>query len=104
MPVLTTEDAKRHLNVTHSFDNDLIAAKLAAATDWVAAYTGLEIPTGPYDSEEDKLEIPARVNEAILMLMGHLYANRETVLVGVAAQELPFGLLDMLADYRAWCA
>jgi len=42
------------------------------------------------------------VNEAILMLMAHLFNNRESVLVGVTAQELPFGLLDMLSDYRAW--
>jgi hypothetical protein len=104
MPLLTTEDAKKHLNVTHSFDDALIAAKLVAATDWVASYTSLEIPADPSDSEEDQVEVSARVNEAILLLVAHLYNNRETVLVGVVAQELPFGLLDMLADYRAWCA
>ena len=92
--MLTLSDAKRHLNVTTDADNDLITAKLAAASDWVAMYTGALITEAT----------SARVKEAILMLMAHLFNNRESVLIGVTAQELPFGLLDMLSDYRAWCA
>ncbi|MEH2542817.1 head-tail connector protein [Bradyrhizobium sp. AZCC 1699] len=94
MALLTLTDAKAHLNVTTEADNDLITAKLAAASDWVAAYTGAQITEAT----------PARVNEAILMLTGHLFANREATLIGLSAEQLPFGLLDMLSDYRGWCA
>ncbi|MEH2517551.1 putative phage protein (predicted DNA packaging) [Bradyrhizobium sp. AZCC 1610] len=93
MALLTLADAKAHLNVTTDADDDLITAKLAAASDWVATYVG------EFNGNE-----PPRVREAVLMLAAHLYNNRETVLVGITAQELPFGLLDMLSDYRAWCA
>jgi len=97
-PGLTLADAKRHLNVplNNSLDDQLIQSKLEAATNWVATYTGEEI------TEETVL--PARMKEAILMLTAHLFQNREAVLVGLTAERLPFGLLDMLSDYRAWCA
>jgi hypothetical protein len=102
---LGATDLAKHLNVTGSQDAHLIGAKLAAATDWVGAYTGLTIDmTASEDEEDDRPLVPPRVREAILMLAAHLYNNRESVLVGVTAQELPFGLLDMLSDYRAWCA
>lgn len=93
---LTVREVKQHLNIDllNGLDEDLIESKLAAASNWVAAFTGAEITSAT----------PPRVKEAILMLTAHLFNNRETVLVGVTAQQLPFGLLDMLADYRAWCA
>jgi hypothetical protein len=43
--------------------------------------------------------MPAPVDEAIRQLAGHLYANREATLVGVTAQALPFGVLDLLTPY-----
>ena len=92
--MLTLEDAKAHLNLTTDVDDGLVTSKLATASDWVAIYTGAEITEAA----------PARVKEAILQLTAHPYQNRESVLVGVTAQELPFGFLDLLADYKGWCA
>jgi uncharacterized phiE125 gp8 family phage protein len=80
---------------------------LVAAMDWVSSFSGLAIEFYSdleEGAEDNRPRVPPRVREAILMLAAHLYNNRETVLVGVTAQELPFGLLDMLSDYRAWCA
>jgi hypothetical protein len=91
--MLTLDDAKAHLNVTTDVDDALITAKLAAATEWTALYTGAEITD----------TTPKAVNEAILQLTAHLYANREASLVGVTAQSLPMGFLDLLEPYRAWC-
>jgi uncharacterized phage protein (predicted DNA packaging) len=91
--MLTLADAKAHLNVTFDTDDALITAKLAAASDWVAIYTGAEIT----DST------PKPVNEAILQLTAHLYANREASLIGMVGQSLPMGFLDLLEPYRAWC-
>jgi uncharacterized phage protein (predicted DNA packaging) len=86
-------DIKAHLNVTTDVDDDLITEKLAAAADWVAKYTGI-----PVDADD----IPPSVNEAVRQLTAHLYANREASLVGVTAQALPFGFLDLLINERAW--
>lgn len=91
--MITLDDMKAHLNVTTDVDDALITAKLAAASEWVAIYTGSEVTDAT----------PAPVNEAIQQLAAHLYANRESTLVGVTAQALPFGMLDLLEPYRAWC-
>lgn len=93
MPI-TLDQAKAHLNLG-SIDTDdaLISDKLAAAKAWVGAYTA---------SNVDADGTPAPVNEAVLQMTAHLYQNREASLVGVTAQELPFGFLDLLAPYRAF--
>ncbi|MGW1423192.1 head-tail connector protein [Bradyrhizobium manausense] len=92
MPGVTLDQAKAHLNVTIDLDDALIADKLAAAKDWISSYTG---------SDPDGGNLPA-LNEAVLQLTAHLYANREVSLVGVSASELPFGFLDLLTPYRAF--
>ena len=100
-------DITTHLNLTNldGSERDLVRSKLVAATDWIATYAGIKIEMCASDDEEDERpDVPPRVREAILMLAAHLYNNRESVLVGVTAQELPFGILDLLADYRGWCA
>lgn len=91
--MITIADLKAHLNITTDVDDALIADKLSAAADWVAKYTGI-----PADSDE----IPPAVNEAVRQLAAHLYENREASLVGVTAQSLPFGFIDLLINDRAW--
>ncbi|WP_407192526.1 head-tail connector protein [Bradyrhizobium sp. STM 3566] len=93
MPGITLNQAKAHLNVTLDADDALITGKLAAAKAWVGAYTA---------SDPDGDTAPAPIGEAVLQLTAHLYQNREASLVGVTAQELPFGFLDLLAPYRAF--
>ena len=84
---------KAHLNITDDADDALLTDKLAAASEWVSKFTAILA---------DSPEIPAPVLEAIRMLAAHLYENREATLIGVTAQTLPFGMLDMLSPYRAW--
>lgn len=93
MSAVTLTDLKAHLNVTTDIDDALLTDKLAAAKAWVASYTA-----GSVDADDT----PAPVNEAIRQLAAHLYANREATLIGVTAQCLPFGFLDLLANYRAF--
>ena len=40
------------------------------------------------------------INAAILLIVGHLYTNREDVIVGVSACELPNGAKSILNHYR----
>lgn len=81
---------KAHLNITIDIDDPLLADKLQTASEWIARYTGIPV---------DACDTPAPVNEAIRQLTAHLYANREASLVGVTAQSLPFGVLDLLTPY-----
>jgi hypothetical protein len=84
---------KAHLNITDDTDNELLTDKLAAASAWIAAYTG---------GEPGASDIPSPVEEATRQLAAHLYENREATLIGITAQTLPFGMLDLLAPCRAW--
>jgi uncharacterized phage protein (predicted DNA packaging) len=90
---VTLQSLKAHLNLTTNDDDALLTDKLAAATEWTSKFTG--IPA-------DAADAPAPVNEAVRQLAAHLYENREASLIGVTAQSLPFGFLDLLEPYRAW--
>ena len=90
---VSTANLKAHLNISTDMDDGLLSDKIAASSEWIAQYTGIPI---------DASDMPAPVNEAIRQLAAHLYENREATLVGVTAQSLPFGLLDLLMPYREW--
>ena len=38
--MITLDDLKAHLNITTSTDDDLLTGKIAAAEEWIRAYTG----------------------------------------------------------------
>lgn len=48
--------------------------------------------------------VPGPIKAAMLLLIGHLFENREAVAsgAGVASAELPLGVRALLAPYRAW--
>lgn len=43
---------------------------------------------------------PPALVAAVKLLMAHLYANREAVVVGTTTSELPLGLVDMCRPFR----
>lgn len=45
-------------------------------------------------------DLPEDVQAAMLLLIGHLYANREATTVGVTASNLPFGVEALLSPYK----
>lgn len=94
MPVIELADLKAHLNVTTNADDALLTGKIAVAEAWIEQFTG--------EAFADYETIPEPLKEAIRQLASHLYENREATLVGVTAQALPFGVLDLLTPYRAW--
>ena len=47
-------------------------------------------------------DVPEPLREAIRRLAADMYENREASLVGVSAQELPFGVADLIAPWRTW--
>ena len=44
-------------------------------------------------------ELPADVRAAALLIVGHLYENREAVVIGTIATDLPMGVELLLAPY-----
>lgn len=109
MPMISTDDLKRHMNLTTTDDDSLIADKIRVASEWVSSLTGIPADIDPSvlpDADgdiPDTRNIPAPVKEAVRQLAAHLYENREAVLVGgITAQALPFGFLDLIDPYRQW--
>lgn len=92
--IITLEDMKAHLNVTTNDDDALITAKIEAAQAHIEAL----LPAGSLDNMAGNPD----VCEAVRQLAAHFYENREAVLVGVNAQELPMGVYQLLLPHRDW--
>ena len=89
-------DLKAQLNIIDDdADDALLDRKIAAAEASVSADIGALTPVTYGDA-------PADLREAILMKAAHLFENREAVLVGISAQELPLGYADLIAPHRKW--
>lgn len=93
---VSLEDAKAHLNITIDADDALITRLISVAQDWLERQLGYGIATRYPDG------MPPAINHAVLLMVAHYYENREAALVGVNAQTLPFGVIDIVNDYRDW--
>lgn len=90
-----TADLRAHLHVDDCPEENVQLNRMQlAAEGWIEAYVGK--PLAEFDP------LPAAIRMAVLMLAGHFYENREASLVGVTAGEVPFGVRDLVAPYRAW--
>lgn len=50
----------------------------------------------------DASSIPEPIKQAMLLMIGHLYENRETSAMGSASQILPFGYESLLKQFQVW--
>lgn len=50
----------------------------------------------------DNADIPESIKQGMLLMIGHWYENRETVIVGSVAREVPFAVEALLYPYRVW--
>ncbi len=49
---------------------------------------------------ENAADIPSDIIAGIFLTLGNLYANRETVVIGSSAVEIPWGAKDLLRQHR----
>lgn len=94
---------KQQLNATGipgTDDDALIERKIDAAQNHIERLLGFKIEEtyGGADQEE----IPPALVEAVCQLAAHWYENREATLVGVSAQELPFGVWQIVNEFREY--
>lgn len=95
---LTIDDVKRHLYIDHSDDDKLIADLITVAEDAVRRDLNLY---SLKDIEDCSGMLPPCVMQAQLLLIGTLYANRESVAYG-QAHVVPHAyeyLLDLARNY-----
>ena len=98
MSIVQLTAAKAHLNITDDADDALIQAKINAAEAHVEQLLGFTLASGFTGSAG----VPDDVKEAVLQLTGHFYENREASLVGISAEEIPFGVWQLIGPYREY--
>lgn len=93
---------KAHLNLTADEDDELDDAVLPRVL--AAAQAHCERILGYKMNDQISLPdgIPADLEQAVLMVAAHWFSEREAVLIGVSAQELPFGATQILAEHRRY--
>lgn len=93
--IVTAAQLRQQLNLDADMEDDaFLAGKIAAAESWIESFIGEPLA--------DMDPLPAAISEAVLQLAAHLFVNREAVLVGVSASQLPFGVVDLIRPWRAW--
>lgn len=101
---ITLEEAKTHLRVDFYDDDDYIQAlcdmtEMAVEEEIGAPLTGLT-PTTGFTSYGTT--IPLRLKQGMLLMIGHFYSNRESLIIGVNAMKIPMGFDWLISPYKVW--
>lgn len=97
MAYVTLAQAKDHLH-EDSNDWDFYIEDLIAVSE---ASIENEIGSTLVSNEVGK-KLPKPLYQAILLLIGHLYATREPVMVGVSVVKCPYTMEFLIAPYKTW--
>ncbi len=106
--LITPEVAMAHLRASAD-DADMILIYTDAAEQSAVDYLGRNVygsaeAMAAAVADETAGELPMVINAAIkaamLLTLGHLYSNRENVVIGVSTAELPHGAHALLQPHR----
>jgi len=109
MSFITLEEAKAHLRVDGSDEDTLIAAALNAAERYCVTYLNrgvyvsqeaLDAAIAAEEASANAMVILDDIRYAMLLVLGHLYANREDNVTGTIVSELKLGARNLLQPYR----
>jgi uncharacterized phage protein (predicted DNA packaging) len=93
--LLPIELIRKHLRLDYEDEDDLIDLYAESALAWALWFC----------DNPNLLEIndfPASFKAALLLLIGHSYANREAVVVGTITAEVPMAVESLLWASRNW--
>lgn len=88
---------KQQLRVQHDIEDDLLSSYLQSAIAHVEQHCDRKIVDAP--ASEAEMGMTPDVIQAILLLVGHWYANREAVVIGSVPSAVQLGV-DRLLWYR----
>ncbi|WP_278400449.1 head-tail connector protein [Stutzerimonas kunmingensis] len=94
---------KSHLRVDGTEEDALIQAYIDAAISAFEAWTNRKLVTVLPETVENHLLITAAIQQGALLLIGHWYANRESVAVGVSVAEMPMATKSLWLPHRWAC-
>jgi len=97
---VTTFSSASYFVDTNSLKGRLALRTTAAWPSVTRTANGIEIQwVAGYGAAAD---VPQPIKQAILLLVGHWYANREAVKVGETVANIPMGVEALLNAYRVW--
>ncbi|WP_370158463.1 head-tail connector protein [Salipiger bermudensis] len=99
MPIVTLDEIKEQLSFTDDIgtvDDAMLQRKLDAAQNHVERLLGFEIETSFGGVDQDP--IPPALVEAVSQLAAWWYEQREAA--SDAAREVPFGVREIITEYR----
>ena len=94
---------KSHLRVDGTDEDVLIQAYIDAAIGAFEAWTNRRLVEALPDPVENHLLITAPIQQGALLLIGHWYANRESVVAGVSVAEMPMATKSLWMPHRWVC-
>lgn len=109
MSIISLSVARQHLRVFDPDDDAMISLYLAAAEQAASDRIGrlvfadaaaLELAIAAGAAGEQPLIATPAVVAAVLLILGHLWENREDSVIGIVAADLPSGSKYLLAPYR----
>lgn len=98
--MLDLATVKSHLRVDHDDEDALIEAYLAAAISTFETWTNRQLVAAGSVPAGNQLPMTASVQQGVLLLVGHWYANREAVVVGTITAELPLATRALWLPHR----
>ncbi|WKL14254.1 head-tail connector protein [Comamonas testosteroni] len=109
MPILTTEQAIKHCRADPDADAVMVELYLGAAIDAAQDYLGRKVYADQDELDaaiaagaagEDPMVASFAIKAAMLLICGHLFANREDVVAGAQSFSMPNGSRDLLRPHR----
>lgn len=85
---LTLASTKKHLIVDDSFTDD--DTYISGLMDVAEAVVERDIDQPLVTLEDGAGNLPAPITQAMLLVVGNLYANREPVAIGASAVNVPY--------------
>lgn len=94
---VTLAEAKAHLRIEHAAEDAVITSYLLAAAQWFEKEAGITLEDMPRD---DFGQVPQLVKQAILLIVGHWYENREAA-GPLTIKTIPLAVESIVAQFAA---
>jgi uncharacterized phage protein (predicted DNA packaging) len=95
---LSLLETKKHLRVEFDDDDELIQGLIVAAREYAEGF--LNRPLVAKEEGEEDPAVPQKWKQAMLLLIGHWYQNRESVNIGNITFEVPMSTEMLLWQDR----
>lgn len=100
MSIITLTEAKAHLRIDGTDEDTILAVYIGAAEKSASNFMNRNIYASSIGSDVDGIVMDDAIKAACLLILGHLFSNREDVVSGGSVSELPHGSKSLLYPYR----